>query len=135
MSDPETFRGSCMCGSVTYEFDGALDGVVCCHCTQCRKQTGHHFATVEADKNRFRLTNDSSLTWYQASPIARRGFCNNCGSSLFWDMFDAPKIDILAGSVDGSLGVGVKAHVHVSEKGDYYELAGDAAHFPKGRKG
>ena len=135
MPEMKTFTGSCLCGGVAYEFEGAPDGVICCHCSQCRNQTGHHFATIEAERTKFRLVRDATLGWYQASAKARRGFCNMCGSSLFWDMFDAPAIDILAGSIEGDLGVGVIAHVHVAEKGDYYDIPDDIPHFPAGRKG
>lgn len=135
MPETKTFKGSCLCGGVTYEFDGAPDGVVCCHCSQCRKQTGHHFATIEAGREKFRLLRDATLAWYQASPIARRGFCKACGSVLFWDKFDAPAIDILAGSIEGELGVGIMAHIFVADKGDYYDIAGDAPHYRAGRKG
>jgi hypothetical protein len=135
MTNVKTFKGSCLCGGVSYEFEGMPDGVICCHCTQCRKQTGHHFATVEADKDKFHLTRDATLEWYQASPIARRGFCKACGSTLFWDEYDAPAIDILAGSIDGTLGLSVKVHLHVAEKGDYYDIPDDVPHYPAGRKG
>ena len=134
MPETKSFKGSCLCGGVAYEFAGAPDGVICCHCTQCRKQTGHHFASLEADKDKFHLTRDTSLGWYEASPIARRGFCKDCGSTLFWDEFEAPAIDILAGSIDGEVGVGIKVHLHVAEKGDYYALSGDAPHYRAGRK-
>ncbi len=135
MPETKSFKGSCLCGGVVYEFEAAPDGVICCHCAQCRKQTGHHFATIEAGKDKFRLTRDATLGWYQASPAARRGFCKACGSTLFWDKFDAPAIDILAGGIDGELGVGVKAHIHVAEKGDYYDLPRDIPHYRAGRKG
>ena len=135
MTKSKIFRGSCLCGGVAYEFDGAPDGVLCCHCSQCRKQTGHHFATVEAAKDSFRMTREGALAWYQASPKARRGFCGTCGSTLFWDEFDAPALDILAGSIDGPLGISIKAHLHVVEKGDYYDIPGDAPQYPAGRKG
>jgi hypothetical protein len=37
---------SCLCGDVRFELHGTLDGIIACHCTQCRKQTGHHWAST-----------------------------------------------------------------------------------------
>lgn len=135
MTKSKIYRGGCLCGGVAFEFDGQPEGVVCCHCRECRRQTGHHFATVGASRDRFRLTSEETLTWYQVSPAARRGFCSRCGSSLFWDEFGSDGIDVLAGSIEGNLGVKVIAHVFAAEKGDYYEIAGDAPRYEKGRKG
>jgi hypothetical protein len=36
-----THRGSCICGAVTFEVDGELKPPDACHCTQCRKLSGH----------------------------------------------------------------------------------------------
>jgi len=40
--------GSCLCGAVTYQVSGALRPVVACHCSQCRKASGHHVAATSA---------------------------------------------------------------------------------------
>ncbi len=36
-------KGSCLCGAVTYEFDGELGPIDFCHCRRCRKATGSAF--------------------------------------------------------------------------------------------
>ena len=133
MSEGRAYSGSCLCGSVAYRFDGPISGVVCCHCTQCRKQTGHHFAAVVVARERFTLERDRTLAWFNSSGDARRGFCNCCGSVLFWERSGLQTVDVLAGGIDGPLGVGVEAHVHVDNKGDYYEICGDARQYPASR--
>jgi len=55
----------------------------------------------------------------------RRGFCGECGSSLFWDAPGRPTVSIAAGTLDGPTGLRVAAHWYVSQAGDYYELAAD----------
>lgn len=133
MTEARTYEGSCLCGSVTYAFDGPISGVLYCHCTQCRKQSGHHFAAVHVPRDGFRLGSDASLAWYQSSADARRGFCRNCGSVLFWENVNADTVSVMAGGIDGPLGVGVEAHVYVDDKGDYYEISGDARQYPAER--
>ena len=61
----------------------------------------------------------------RARPHARRGFCADCGSSLFWDAPGRGYIAIAAGSVDGDTGVRTAAHWYTSQKGDWYDLPDD----------
>ena len=42
-----TQRGSCLCGEVAYEVEGALEHTHHCHCTYCRKSHGTPFAKPE----------------------------------------------------------------------------------------
>jgi len=47
------YTGSCFCGAVRYRLESAPMFVHCCHCTDCRKQTGSAFAInalIEADR-------------------------------------------------------------------------------------
>ena len=119
----EIHRGSCLCGAVRYEVGGPLREVIGCHCTQCRKQTGHYMAATAAKLAHFRLLADSGLAWYEASPTAKRGFCRVCGSTLFWQGHGRDYIAIAAGSVDGPTGLKVAGHIFCADKGDYYEIA------------
>lgn len=68
------------------------------------------------------MVKDSGLTWYRSSPTARRGFCNTCGSSLFWEMDGEGKISVASGTLDAPTGTRTKAHIFVAEKGDCYDL-------------
>ena len=119
----EIHKGSCLCGAVRYEVGGPLREVIGCHCTQCRKQTGHFMAATAASLAHFRLLADSGLAWYQASLMAKRGFCRICGSTLFWQGHGRDYIAIAAGSVDGSTGLRLAGHIFCADKGDYYEIA------------
>ena len=40
--------GGCLCGAVRYRVDGPLDGLAACHCSQCRRASGHYIAGVSA---------------------------------------------------------------------------------------
>src|SRR5688572_6173704 len=42
----EIHTGSCLCGAVRFKTSGTLRGVVYCHCSQCRKQSGHYYAAT-----------------------------------------------------------------------------------------
>ena len=88
-------RGSCNCGAVKWEAEGALRGILACHCGQCRKQTGSYYAATNVEDEQLTVTGEENITWYHASPVAKRGFCRNCGSALFWKPNDSDYTSIL----------------------------------------
>lgn len=124
----EHSTGGCLCGAVRYEVAGPLRSVLVCHCEECRRWHGAPAQSTAAPRDRLRLTEQRGLRWV-ASPrsdaSARRGFCGECGSSLFWDAPGRDYVAIAAGTVDGETGVRTAAHWYVSQKGDWYDLPND----------
>ena len=124
-------RGGCLCGAVRYEVDGQLRDVVNCHCAMCRKTHGHIGAYTATLKTALRLTESRGLKWYAASNIARRGFCGECGGSLFWDPSGKDYISIAAGTVDPPTGLNTIMQIYVSSAGDYYTIPADVPQRPE----
>ena len=114
--------GGCLCGAVRYEVDPPLRGVILCHCEMCRKSHGHVGAYTAAPKAALRLTESRGLRWYESSAAARRGFCGDCGGTLFWEGKDRDTISIAAGSLDGPTGLRTTLQIYVDDAGDYYEV-------------
>lgn len=124
MPHPDVHTGSCLCGAVRYEATGPLRPVAVCHCGQCRKFHGHVGAYTSVGRDRMKLVNDSGLSWYVSSKVARRGFCRVCGSSLFWERLGGDTISIAAGTLDGPTGLSTTTQIFTApeHRGDYYEL-------------
>ena len=138
MRDTETpfsAAGGCLCGAVRYEVHGPLRPVVNCHCSQCRRTSGHFVAATAVRLEAFVLTSSEGLRWYQSSEAARRGFCGNCGSSLFWEPTSGEKMVIMAGTLDGPTGLRTVAHIFADDAGDYYEIYDDLPQFTGGDHG
>jgi len=120
--------GGCLCGAVRYRVNGALRDVLICHCEECRRWHGHVSACTAARREDLVLLEQRGLRWIdspRSDAHARRGFCAECGSSLFWDPPGRATISIAAGTLDGEMGLHVAAHWYVSQAGDYYELPPD----------
>ena len=118
-------HGSCLCGSVRLDIEGRFErSPEACHCTQCRKQTGHFLAAVNVRRNALTIHGKEHVKWYQSSEKVQRGFCSNCGSTLFWN----PTIDgyewiaVAMGTLDTPSGVRLGRHTFVGDKGDYYDI-------------
>ena len=118
-------KGSCLCGSVAFTIDRLTRDVLACHCTQCRKVSGHFWAATQVEIEHFHFTSDVNLRWFESSPGNKRGFCSNCGSTLFWRPDGMPSISVSAGAIDGATGLKTAQHWYVANKGDYYDLADD----------
>ena len=118
-------RGTCLCGAVSFEIEGALEHrPEACHCTQCRKQTGHFLVAVNVRRSALTVHGADKVTWYRSSEQVQRGFCSVCGSTLFWN----PTIDgyefmaIAMGAFDSPSGMRIAKHTFVGDKGDYYDI-------------
>jgi hypothetical protein len=119
----EMHRGSCLCGSVSFTVSGKIGAPDACHCRQCRKHSGHFFASGNVARASLTLVGEESLSWYQSSEKVRRGFCAKCGSSLFWDPSGYDWIAVAMGAFDTPTDTHLDRHIFVADKGDYYELA------------
>jgi len=84
MTDTLT-NGSCFCGTVEFSADNPSKWCAHCHCSMCRRTHGAGYVTwvgYEQDQVTF-TRGEEELTWYESSPGAQRGFCRQCGSSMF----------------------------------------------------
>ncbi|KAB7614368.1 GFA family protein [Amylibacter sp. SFDW26] len=118
----EVHKGSCCCGAVQYELRGALRPSVACHCTQCRKTSGHYWSATQTPSKDFVVTKDAGLKWFRSSDTARRAFCKDCGSSMFWQLDGEDATSVATGTLDGETGLTTDRHIFVADKGDYYEI-------------
>lgn len=118
----ETNTGRCLCGAVRFTTTGPLRGVIYCHCGQCRRQTGHYVAATAVADARITIEGADSLSWYEASADAKRGFCRTCGSLLFWKGEGLDRISIMAGAFDKPTGLKGQSHIFAGDKGDYYAI-------------
>jgi hypothetical protein len=114
--------GGCLCGGVRFRITGALRPILVCHCSQCRKQTGFAVAATAAKRDSMVFESETTLAWFRASPTAQRGFCNACGSVLFWQPDGGEQISVMAGSLDGPTGLSIGKHIYVADKPDWYEI-------------
>ncbi|MGQ0742275.1 MAG: GFA family protein [Alphaproteobacteria bacterium] len=116
-------KGSCLCGAVSFEVADELEGPDACHCVQCRKQSGHYWASTNVKRAALTLHGEDKVTWFRSSEKVRRGFCSICGSVLFWDPIGKDVIGVGMGAFEAPTGTRLAIHIFVSQKGDYYEIA------------
>ena len=119
-----TSKGGCLCGGVRYTVCGVLRDVIACHCSQCRRTSGHFVAATGAESSRITFEKSETLVWFASSEAAERGFCSRCGGNLFWrpTKGDRGWTSIMAGTLDPPTRLKLKQHIFVEDKSDYYDI-------------
>ena len=115
------YKGSCLCGAVTFEITGAIEGIVMCHCSRCRKAQGSAFATNGlVDENSFSLHGEQNLTGYESAPGNMKYFCSLCGSPILNRSAKRPgKVRIRLGTIESDIVERPGAHIFVSSKANW----------------
>ena len=113
-------KGSCLCGAVRFTAATTARPPTACHCSQCRKQSGHYWASVNVPMADF--TMQGKVRWFEASETAKRGFCPVCGATLFWKAHDEDEIAVALGALEAPTGLTLERHIFTDDKGDYYDI-------------
>jgi hypothetical protein len=123
-------RGSCLCGALSYEIEGELDGVWMCHCSNCRKTSGgmgNTILIVPRERFRWRTGEDHRVT-YAPRPTYSITRCKTCGTPLPAEE-DETNIYVTAGTLDEPLGAGIKSHIFYGSKADWERDAEEVRYF------
>jgi len=131
----KSYKGSCLCGVITYEAIGFSQLAAHCHCTMCRKFHGAAFGTMVAVEELYWLTGKALLKEYQAPNGTIRSFCSECGSSIGFreagSSFDSMEIAIA--SFDETIPVCVDANIYTNYKVPWCKIALELKNYPEGR--
>jgi hypothetical protein len=57
-------QGSCLCGGVTFELQGEIQPPVACHCSQCRKHSGHYECSTDIPRATLKVFGMEKMTWF-----------------------------------------------------------------------
>ena len=129
-----TRSGGCLCGAVRYAVHGPLREILVCHCEECRRWAGRAWAATAARAAELELVEIRGLRWL-ASPrsesAARRGFCAECGASLFWEAPGRGTVSIGVGTLDDPAELRVAGHIWL-EQGAGWEAPQGAPAYPRG---
>lgn len=104
-------EGSCLCGAVSFQVAGKLSPPVACHCSQCRKQSGHFWVSTDIPRTALTLEGADKPCLFGSLPRTERTRRWSRTISVAMGAFDQPTETRLA------------QHIYVADKGDYYDIA------------
>ena len=96
-----TYDGSCHCGRVRFRVTAALDKVVRCNCSICRKKGFLHLIVPPAQFELLAGAGDLAAYTFNTG-VAKHQFCRHCGIHPFYvPRSDPDKIDVNVRCLEG----------------------------------
>lgn len=100
MAAAADMTGGCACGRIRYTAKIDNSDAYLCHCRMCQRSTGSISIAFKGVK-RADVAWEHEPDWYDSSPIAKRPYCRECGTSLgFQFKDDSPNMDLTVASFD-----------------------------------
>jgi hypothetical protein len=94
------FTGGCQCGAVRFHAAELRDNPHVCYCRMCQKATGNLFAALVGVRHEHLTWTRGAASEFNSSDVAARGFCPNCGTSLYYRSLGGPHVSISIGAFD-----------------------------------
>lgn len=128
------YKGSCLCGAVSFVVDGFNEKAAHCHCTMCRKFHGAAFGTLVGVTG-LNWLSGNSLKEFVADNGTVRTFCQECGSSLGFRVKGVPstEMELAIATFDEDIPVEIDAHIYINYKVNWCRLQDDLPKFLGGR--
>jgi hypothetical protein len=122
-------KGSCLCGSISYEITGSLGVFQYCHCSRGRKFTGSaHAANIIVAPNQFTWLKGEELLGRYEVPDAKHfatSFCEKCGTSLPWLTKSGKAVVVPAGGLDGDPEIKPFQNIYYESRAEWYTDASE----------
>ena len=127
-------KGSCLCKNITFEIFNECRYSVLCHCTMCQKANAEFSNYTKVKKENIKFLQKKNLKWFHSSQNFKRGFCSNCGSSLFFQSRTSNnEMAISTGSLNNH--IPVKGHIFYKEKKSKLSFPRMHKKFPRSAQG
>jgi len=133
------YHGSCLCKKVTFTINAFMPHMAHCHCTMCQKFHGAAFSTFgEVTLENFHITNgNDEIKHFHASNDTKRSFCQQCGSSLFFQSKyneQDKTIEVAIAALDDASGLTPDAHIFTDSKCQWLKLDDSLPKYKQYRK-
>ena len=122
MTETRDISGQCLCGAVTVQATVTAPTVRACHCDMCRRHTSSMFMSLKTDEGSIRLNGPAKS--FVSSDWAERGFCETCGSTLWYGLRETGEINLAAGLFDNAGGAPLTTEFFSDMCPTGYALAG-----------
>ena len=119
MADVMEGRGSCLCGATRFTAKSMGTKVGACHCSMCRKWGGGPLMAVDCGTE-VTFEDEGSISVFNSSEWAERGYCSKCGSNLFYKIKGTNQYIMSAGLFDDEEAFVFDHQVFIDEKPSYY---------------
>lgn len=116
------YNGSCLCGHIKFEIEGAFESFYLCHCKFCQKDSGSaHAANLFSSKAQLRwiVGKEKVKTFNLPSTRHTKSFCQQCGSAVPNQQMEGQLLVVPAGSLDTGIELKPDAHLFYSSRASW----------------
>ncbi|MEE2803709.1 MAG: GFA family protein [Pseudomonadota bacterium] len=134
MTSNTVHDGGCLCGEVRFQAIGEPEVAAVCHCRYCQLRTGSAFGISIYLKSENLKISSARLKSYtftsESGKVLTYKFCDNCGTTLFWDVELFPGlIGTAGGSYDPpTFWYGLEREVFQRSKADFVHVDAPESH-------
>lgn len=121
MTETVKRSGSCGCGAVSVLAHRASTKLGACHCRACRRWGGGPLMTISCGTE-VEFSGSDHIGVFNSSEWAERGFCQLCGSHLFYRLKQTGQHEMPAGLFDDTDDLQFDHEVFVDERPSYYHF-------------
>jgi len=126
-------EGGCLCGAIRYRVLVEPFAADYCHCSICRKQTGSVVVAWMDFKSEQVQWLKGQLTYFHSSEFVKRGFCQQCGSTVtFGDSRYQQYTTLTIASLDNANLVKPSYHIHTDDQVSWLTIQDDCKRFLHG---
>ncbi len=121
----ERFLGQCLCGAVQFSIQPPTKWCAHCHCSICQRAHGAPLVTwVGVEMPQFALVSDADLRWFKSSSDAKRGFCQRCGSTMFFKSSRWPgEMHVARACISGDIDRSPEGHVFAGARAHWFDFS------------
>lgn len=94
------YSGGCQCGAVRFHATELQDNPHLCYCRMCQKATGNLFAALIGVRHEHLTWTRGEPARFRSSGTVDRGYCAQCGSSLFYHNVEGQHVSLSIGAFD-----------------------------------
>lgn len=108
--------GGCQCGAIRFRAAALSDNPHVCHCRMCQKASGNLFgARIGVLHKDLTWTRGRPSTFSSSRGVAR-GFCNLCGTPLFYHGEQSDRVSVSIGAFDQPAGIALEFELGIEGK-------------------
>jgi hypothetical protein len=116
--------GRCLCGAVTFTAERVETEHHACHCGMCRRWSGGS-GFLGATSEGVTFASREHLGTFASSQWADRGFCKQCGTTLFYFLKPIQQYTMSVGSFDDQAPFRLIREIFIDHKPPGYAFAGE----------
>ena len=120
--------GQCLCGAVSFSARDVGNKFGACHCDMCRRWTGSALLGVTIKDKNIVWRGEEHIAQFQSTFWAKRGWCKNCGTNLFFKVTlqgdHSDDTEIPLGLFDDPSGFTMTNEIYIDHKPDSFAYVG-----------